>query len=79
MKEGSTISLNAAMEPLSRGENREAVEVIMAVGANGTFELLEEDGTGRAVAKIQWVTTPVGYTQATGLLEIGPACGLAII
>lgn len=79
MKEGSIVPLDAAGEPLNGGENPKALEIMIAIGADGTFEILEDDGDGSSAKDIRWTTTPIKYTQATGFLEIGPVSGPATI
>lgn len=74
-KEGSIIPLDAASEPANGGDNPEGVEVVIAVGADGEFEMLEDDGTGSKVDEVKWTRTPIRYTQASGKLQIGPAQG----
>lgn len=76
-REGSIIPLDAATEPANGGENPAAFEVLVAVGANGHFEIKEDDGTGTSGDEVKWIRTPIKYTQATGSLEVGPVDGPA--
>ena len=67
----SIIPLDAASEPANGGENPAAFEVLVAVGADGSFEIKEDDGTGASVDEVKRIRTPITYTQATGTLEVG--------
>ncbi|ORX35238.1 glycosyl hydrolases family 31-domain-containing protein [Kockovaella imperatae] len=49
-----------------------AIEVVLVVGADGHFELLEDDGSGADLAAITFSKTPITYDQAKGRLTIGP-------
>jgi hypothetical protein len=47
------------------------------VGADASFELVEDDGKGSIIGtdsdqRIRFVRTPITYTQSTGTLKIGP-------
>ncbi|KAI4618759.1 hypothetical protein J4E80_005363 [Alternaria sp. BMP 0032] len=48
-KEGSIIPLDAAYRPKSGSPNPEGLEILLAVGADGSFTLIEDDGTGHLV------------------------------
>jgi alpha-glucosidase (family GH31 glycosyl hydrolase) len=69
-REGSIVPLDASPSPGNGGDCPGGFEILVAVGQDGKFEILEDDGTGRTVAN--WTATPISYTQATGTLEIGP-------
>jgi alpha-glucosidase (family GH31 glycosyl hydrolase) len=47
--EGAIIPLDAAWRPKSGSPNPEAIEVLVVVGADGSFDLIEDDGTGTQV------------------------------
>lgn len=47
--EGAIIPLDAAWRPKSGSPNPEALEILLVVGADGSFELIEDDGTGKNV------------------------------
>jgi alpha-glucosidase (family GH31 glycosyl hydrolase) len=74
-KEGSIIPLDAALEPGNGGDNPEGLEVVIVVGADGEFEILEDDGNGSNVDEIKWSRTSIKYTQESGTLRIGPTHG----
>ncbi|KAK9312304.1 glycosyl hydrolases family 31-domain-containing protein [Lipomyces starkeyi] len=70
--EGAIVPLDAAREPRNGGYNPEAIETIIVVGADGTFELLEDDGTGVVVDDVQLSRTPITFAQRSGIIRIGP-------
>jgi len=47
--EGAIIPLDAAWRPKSGSPNPETIEVLLVVGADGSFDLIEDDGTGTQV------------------------------
>lgn len=49
------------------------LELVVCVGADGKFDLLEDDGTGSDLQSIDIVTTPITYCQSTGTLTVGPS------
>ena len=51
------------------------LEVLVAPGADGAFELVEDDGTGTTPETVPTVRTPLRWDQATGTLTIGAADG----
>lgn len=50
----------------------EAIELVIVVGKDGHFELLEDDGTAEGLDKAVLAQTPISFTQATGEIKIGP-------
>ena len=71
-REGSIIPLDAAKEPANGATNPERLEVKIIVGADGNFELYEDDGTGNGVEDVHWVRTPIALNQKSGTVTIGP-------
>ncbi|KAF1967014.1 hypothetical protein BU23DRAFT_559686 [Bimuria novae-zelandiae CBS 107.79] len=47
--EGSIVPLDAAWRPKSGSPNPEAIEILLVVGADGSFDLIEDDGKGTTV------------------------------
>jgi len=74
-REGAIIPCDAALEPTNGGDNPEGFEVMIAVGANGKFDLVEDDGSGTSVDDIKPIETHITYYQASGSLEISPIKG----
>ncbi|WP_315095099.1 TIM-barrel domain-containing protein [uncultured Cellulomonas sp.] len=65
---GAIVPLDAAAVPGNEPANPSALEVLVVVGADGSFTLVEDDETGVA-------RTPLTFTQGTGTLTVGPATG----
>jgi alpha-glucosidase (family GH31 glycosyl hydrolase) len=55
----------------------EALEVMVAPGADGRFALVEDDGAGADPATIRSATTRIDWDQATGTLTVHPVAGAA--
>jgi hypothetical protein len=72
-REGSIIPLDAEAEPANGGENPSAFEVLVVVGADGSFDITEDNGTGTNAEEAKFTTTPITYTQSTGTVQIGPS------
>lgn len=70
-KEGSIISLDDAAAPKNGCPNPEGIEVIIIVGKDGYFELVEDDDSGSVGSTIMNKTT-IKYVQQTGTVEIIP-------
>jgi hypothetical protein len=51
------------------------LEILVAPGADGHFDLIEDDGTGTTPDTIPTARTPITWDQAAGTLTIGPATG----
>ncbi|KAK9311027.1 glycosyl hydrolases family 31-domain-containing protein [Lipomyces starkeyi] len=71
-QEGSIIPLDALKLPGNGGTNPESLEIIVVVGRDGSFDLYEDDGNGRDIEDVDFVYTPITYTQKIGTLSIGP-------
>jgi hypothetical protein len=68
---GSVIPLDGAAVPGNDPVNPEHLELLVIVGADGGFDLIEDDGTvTSAVAR-----TPIRYDQDSGTLLVGPVEG----
>lgn len=76
--EGSIIPLDAAEVPANGGTNPKEYEVIVVVGQDGKFEMVEDlaDDSENAQAEkpaYQQRRIPITWTQTEGSLHIGPA------
>lgn len=71
-KEGALIPLDAAASPPNTCGNPTTIELLVVVGADGEFDLLEDDGTGSIIEEVKTITTPIRFSQSTGTLKIGP-------
>jgi len=72
-KEGSIIPLDAASEPGNGAGNPENIEVLVVLGADGEFEILEDDGKGSSPDEVNWTKTSIKYSHNDGTLTIGPS------
>ena len=72
LKEGSIVPLDQNEIPGNGGGDLDAFEVVIAVGADGYFELMEEarDSTARS-DDFEWSRTPINFTQSTGRVHVG--------
>ena len=76
--EGSIIPLDAAEVPVNGGTNTKEYEVIVVVGQDGKFQIVEDlaDDPENAEAEkptYQQRRIPINWMQAEGSLRIGPA------
>lgn len=86
MKEGAIVPLDIVSEPANGGANPTGFEVVVVVGADGSFDILEDpdDRTSRSArtnetsdgsesaSSHEWDRFPIRYTQESGELTIGP-------
>jgi alpha-glucosidase (family GH31 glycosyl hydrolase) len=78
-KEGSIIPLDAAATPENGESYPDNIEILIAIGVDGEFELIEDDGKGSSAEEVKWTRTPITYSQADGTLTIGPSTGPALV
>ena len=62
--------LDAAEVPANDPVNPPALEVLVVVGADGSFTLVEDDGSASGTA-----STPLSFSQSAGTFTAGPATG----
>ena len=74
---GALVPLDAAPVPANDPVNPAALEVLVVVGADGSFELVEDDGAGRGDDPERHARTPITLDQAAGVLQVGPLAGAA--
>ena len=67
---GAIVPLTAPTVPGNDPDNPAALEVLVVVGADGSFEMIEDDGTASGTA-----STPLSFSQCTGTFTAGPAAG----
>lgn len=76
LKQGSIVPLDQNAEPENGGGNPAAFKVVVAVGADGHFEILEEDEASKSPeGSTKWAMTPIAFSQANGTIKIGPTAG----
>lgn len=71
-REGAIIPLDRASNPANGCNDPSEVEVLLVVGADGDFELVEDDGQGNQAEQINFRRTPISFRQETGEIRIGP-------
>ncbi|WP_375401751.1 TIM-barrel domain-containing protein [uncultured Amnibacterium sp.] len=74
LREGGILPL-AADDERDAARNPERLEVLVAVGRDGAFTLVEDDGTGATPQTIRPARTPITWRQDDGVLTIGPVDG----
>jgi alpha-glucosidase (family GH31 glycosyl hydrolase) len=74
-REGAIIPLDAAAEPINGCGLPTAFEVLVVLGADGRFEIVEDDGTGSNAEEVQFVRIPITFRQQDGTVQIGPSQG----
>ncbi|CEL02305.1 hypothetical protein ASPCAL03476 [Aspergillus calidoustus] len=74
-REGSIIPLDAEAEPENGCKEPEGIELVVVVGADGSFELLEDEGTGATLDGIEFSSTLITFSQSAGRLTINPRKG----
>ena len=76
LREGGVLPL-AAEHETDAAANPAHLELLVAPGADGRFELVEDDGSGTTPGTTPTARTPITWEQATGVLRIGAADGPA--
>ncbi|POR32450.1 Alpha-xylosidase [Tolypocladium paradoxum] len=80
LKQGAIVPLETDASPENGGKNPDRFDVVVVVGADGHFELLEEDEDGLGISGsptgwVDWIRTPIVLNQAQGTVTIGPTQG----
>jgi Glycosyl hydrolases family 31 len=68
--EGAIIPLDGSAVLTNNCANPTSYEILLVVGADGHFEIFEDDGLGGDLASIKFSKISVSYTQATGEVKI---------
>ena len=71
-REGAIIPMDGAQVPLNGGPNPDAFEIVIVAGADGTFEILEDDGSGSSPETVRWARTAINFDQASGAVSVKP-------
>ncbi|ORX39568.1 putative alpha-xylosidase [Kockovaella imperatae] len=72
-KEGAIVPLDAS-DNLENGCPLPAkLEILLVIGADGQFELVEDDGSGESIDRIDFSKTLITYSHEKGQLVIGPS------
>ncbi len=72
---GAIIALEAAEVPGNATGNPAELEVLVVVGGDGAFDLIEDDGVGPGDDPQRRASTPITFDQAAGVVRVGPAAG----
>jgi Glycosyl hydrolases family 31/Domain of unknown function (DUF5110) len=72
---GAIIPLSGELVPGNSPDNPLSLEVLVVVGADGAFEMIEDDGTGTGMDPKTVARTPVSFDQQSGTVTVGPASG----
>lgn len=73
MRQGAIIPLDASLEGYNGAANPQGFEIVVVAGADGQFDLLEEDESAEYAAdNVPWVRTSISFEQCRGVLTIGP-------
>ena len=72
LRGGGILPLTAP-DDLDATRNPERLELLVAPGADGSFTLIEDDGTGATPEEVRAARTTITWDQAAGVLEIGEA------
>lgn len=78
LKQGAIVPLDASPDLDNGVANPDSFEIIVVIGADGEFVLLEEDEVEDDEPKLprksaSWLRTFISYTQSTGVLKIEPS------
>jgi hypothetical protein len=72
---GAIVPLDARDATGNSTANPAELEVLVVVGEDGSFELVEDDGAGPGDEPHRWAITPLSLDQNAGVFQIGPAAG----
>ncbi|KAJ5363526.1 uncharacterized protein N7496_009239 [Penicillium cataractarum] len=73
--EGAIIPLDGASILTNGCANSPTIELLVVVGADGVFELVEDDGKGQYTDHIDFRRTRISFNQQAGELHIWPTSG----
>jgi hypothetical protein len=72
---GAIVPLAADPAPGNSTDNPDALEVLIVVGEDGAFDLIEDDGIGPGDDRGRSASTVLTFEQAAGVLQVGPVRG----
>lgn len=75
LRAGGILPLAAGTGAELTTDNPGQIELIVAVGADGHLELVEDNGTGASLDQVPTLRTPLSWSQTDGVLTVGPATG----
>ncbi|EJU04346.1 hypothetical protein DACRYDRAFT_114691 [Dacryopinax primogenitus] len=71
-RKGAIIPLDAAIVPENGCILPSSFEVMIVVGADGQFDIMEDDGKGSNLDAVKWAKTSITYSQEKGIIRIAP-------
>jgi alpha-glucosidase (family GH31 glycosyl hydrolase) len=74
-RSGAIVPLSGDLVPGNAPDNPTELEVLVVVGADGTFEMVEDDGSGTGLDPVTVARTPIRFDQLAGSVTVGPATG----
>jgi alpha-glucosidase (family GH31 glycosyl hydrolase) len=77
--EGAIIPLDKSSALTNDCADSSQIELLVVVGADGNFELVEDDGKGQCTDQIAFRRTRISFNQQAGELHIGPTSGGTIL
>lgn len=73
LRQGAIVPLDASLEGSNGAANPTGFEIVVVIGADGHFEIHEEDeSAGESADKLPWVKTTIALDHRKGTLTIGP-------
>ncbi|EQL02463.1 hypothetical protein G6O67_003267 [Ophiocordyceps sinensis] len=73
LKQGAIVPLDGKLEPDNGASNPVSFEIVVVVGADGRFDMLEEPDVEKKDP--DWIKTHISFDQAKGSVSIGPTEG----
>ena len=71
-REGAIIPMDAANVPRNGGHNPEAFNIVIVVGADGTFDIVEDDGSSTNIKHTEFSRTTIAFGQGAGKIITRP-------
>jgi alpha-glucosidase (family GH31 glycosyl hydrolase) len=72
---GAIIPLSADLAGNNAIGNPAALELLVVIGADSSFELIEDDDSGTGLDPRTVARTPISFDQTSGTVTVGPATG----
>ncbi|HEY4991151.1 MAG TPA: TIM-barrel domain-containing protein, partial [Nakamurella sp.] len=72
---GAVVPLSGPKIPGNSPDNPDAIEVLVVAGADGGFDLIEDDDSGTGLDPRTVASTSISFDQRSGTVTIGPASG----
>ncbi|KZT58928.1 glycoside hydrolase family 31 protein [Calocera cornea HHB12733] len=76
--EGAIIPLDAQPVPENGCPPPSSFEILVVVGADGKFDIMEDDGTGSTVDTVKWAKTTITFDQKRGIVRVSPITSTSV-